>query len=454
MLVSSMDRTRLVRGLLIVVGILALVMAAEAELLAQCEDCSEPLSCEQCGKLVDSPLDGCGKQGLCEREYLFGDWAGARPCLAQHGIVADLQLTQFYQGVSSGGAAQNFAYGGKLDYQFTFLGEPLGLNKGFTTLLHAETRFGQDSNAAAGALAFPNTNMLYPFPGENQTAITGLLMMQALNERFALAAGKINFLDLWAMLYPDSGRGVDGFMNISLIAFPTFFRTTNLSILGAGALTMKDKQIQGGVFVYDTHNSSTTSGFDNLFDEGAVVLGLWRFFTNHGGLPGSHAFIGNWSSRTYTSLDRLNWTVLPGQGLQPGEETGSWGLAYVWDQKLWVDRCNKNRTLGFMTQLTLADGNPNFYRWSANAALQAQGLIHCREFDTMGVGYFYDALSSDFKQLVAPVIALEDVHGCELYYNVQITPWFHLTADIQVIQNEIVADDPAIVFGLRANAKL
>jgi porin len=403
----------------------------------------------------------CDFQSPCHeclrcRQYLFGDWHGMRPCLAKQGIIADLQLTQFYQGVASGGVDQTDAYSGKLDYQFTFVGEPLGLWKGFTTILHAETRFGEDVNADAGAFAFPNVNMLYPFPGRNDTAITGLLFMQALNERWSLAAGKINALDLWNMLYPSTGRGIDGFMNLSLVAFPTFLRTTNLSMNGAGLLRMKGQQIQSGVIVYDTTNSTTTAGLDNLFDQGVVTLGYWRFFTEMNGLPGSHGFVGNYSTRTYTSVDPLSWTVIPGQGLVAGEETGSWGLAYIYDQVFWADRCNEKRNLRLMSQWALADGNPSPVRWSFNVAIQGQGLIHGRELDTMGVGYFYDELSSDFKQLVStlPTLELEDVQGVELYYNAEITPWFHLTGDLQIIDNENVGDDTAIILGLRAKMDL
>ena len=50
--------------------------------------------------------------------------------LAEHGIIADLQLTQFYQGVTSGGAEQRDAYGGKMDYNITFVGEQLAGWKG------------------------------------------------------------------------------------------------------------------------------------------------------------------------------------------------------------------------------------------------------------------------------------------------------------------------------------
>ena len=386
------------------------------------------------------------------REHLFGDWLGVRSGLACRGIIADLQLTQFYQGVVSGGVDQTDAYGGKLDYQFTFLGEQLGLWKGFTTILHAETRFGEDINVDAGAFAFPNVNMLYPLHGQNDTAITGLLFMQALNERVTVAAGKINVVDFWNMLYPNTGRGIDGFMNLSLIAFPTFLRTTNLSINGAGVLVMEGPQIQGGVLVYDTTNSSTTAGLSNLFDQGAVILGYWRFFTDYGGLLGSHGFVGNWSSRTYTSTDPVSLTIIPGEGLAAGQVTGSWALAYILDQMLWVDCCNENRNLRLFSQWSLADGDPSQYRWSFNVAIQGQGLVCGRASDTMGVGYFYDELSSDFKTLVsaAPAFDLQNVHGGEIYYNFAVTPSFHLTADLQVVDNQNVADDTALIIGLRA----
>jgi porin len=49
---------------------------------------------------------------------------------------------------------------------------------------------------------------------------------------------------------------------------------------------------------------------------------------------------------------------------------------------------------------------------------------------------------------------LQDVHGVELYYNAAIVPSFHLTADLQIIDNENVSDDTAIVLGLRGKIDL
>jgi porin len=258
------------------------------------------------------------------------------------------------------------------------------------------------------------------------------------------------------MIYPDVHvRGVDGFMNLQLLLPLTLFRTTDLSLNGAGVLGMKGKQVQSALLVYDPKNVSTTMAPD-LFGEGAVILGYHRFFTEIGGLPGSHAFLGNWSSRTYTSTDRSSWTVIPGEGLVAGQKTGSWSLAYFLDQTLWADRCNKKRNIGLFSVWGLADSDPNPWSWTGNVSLQGSGLICGREADTMGVGYFYTGLSSDFKQLVSagPLPDIQDVQGVELYYNAAITPWFHLTADLQIVDNENVADDTAIIIGLRAKMDL
>jgi porin len=68
----------------------------------------------------------------------------------------------------------------------------------------------------------------------------------------------------------------------------------------------------------------------------------------------------------------------------------------------------------------------------------------------MRIGYFYSGLSGDFKNLLSP-FAVGDLQGGEVYYNAEITPWFHLTADIQVVQSALAANNTATVVGLRAN---
>ena len=379
---------------------------------------------------------------LCCREHLTGDMFGARSGLAEKGVVADFQLTQFYQGVASGGREQRDAYGGKLDYFFTLAG-------GFA-ILHAETRFGDDVILDAGGLAPANASMLYPRL-ENTTAITGMQFNVPVtpDREWLVSFGKINTVDLFQMLYPQTGRGVDGFMNGSAFLPMTVVRTIPLSFLGAGVLKMHEGQIQGGLLAYDSHNVPTTSGFEDLFDNGANIAGMWRFFTEFGGLPGSHLFLGTWASGDFTSLDRTDWSFHPGVGLVAPQSTGSWSLLYVLEQKVWVDPDRENRSVGLLSQWGLADPETCPYAWSCNVSLQAEGLVARRQQDTMGVGYFYNGLSDEMTDLFPPLLRPNDVQGVELYYNAAITPWFHLTVDLQFVEPAVSADDTAVVLGLR-----
>jgi porin len=68
----------------------------------------------------------------------------------------------------------------------------------------------------------------------------------------------------------------------------------------------------------------------------------------------------------------------------------------------------------------------------------------------MGIAYFYNALNSDFQNAFSLISPIADVQGGEVYYNAQITPWFHLTADLQVVEPSVQALDTALVLALRA----
>lgn len=399
-----------------------------------------------CDGLPSATCDCC----KC-RAAMFGNWAGLKPCLAEHGIIASMRLSQFYQGVTSGGREQADRYGGKLDYRFTFLTEQTGLWKGGTLLMHAETAFGETSLADAGAFALTNTNLLWPLAGEQITAISGFLYLQALTEKWSLAAGKINVLDFWTMFYPNAGYGQEGFMNMnSLAAGLPWLRFINLSINGAGILALEGLTPQGFVFAFDLNNSSTTTGLNNLFDNGAGVLAAWRFFTEVGGKPGSHLVVGGYANRAYTSLDETSWFIVPGQGVVAGEETGAWAVGHYYDQTLWADRCDQNRKLQLFTGWGISDGNPSFSRWGGLVSLEKFGTFRGRDKDRMGIAYFYNELSNDFRNLVSPVVRLDAVQGGEVYYNAAITNSFHLTGDFQAVANGRESNKTALILALRA----
>ena len=55
----------------------------------------------------------------------------------------------------------------------------------------------------------------------------------------------------------------------------------------------------------------------------------------------------------------------------------------------------------------------------------------------------------DLSDLLSVLEPAGDVYGGEVYYNAEITPAFHLTFDLQVVEPSFESRDTAIVAGLR-----
>jgi porin len=69
----------------------------------------------------------------------------------------------------------------------------------------------------------------------------------------------------------------------------------------------------------------------------------------------------------------------------------------------------------------------------------------------MGVAGWYSSISPNVINIAAAAgFAVRDNWGVELYYNREFTPWFHLTGDMQVLQNSNTATDTSLVLGMRA----
>jgi carbohydrate-selective porin OprB len=304
-----------------------------------------------------------------------------------------------------------------------------------------------------------------PAFGEDTTDITQFMVSQLIHgDQAMLTAGKFNGLDLFDMVF-HSGRGIDKFMNSSMVLPLGVAKILPLAFMGAGAIKLKGKEVQGAIVAYDPNNVATTSGFDPLFEDVGVV-GLWKFFhdSRHGGAPGYISIGGAWSgSKEYTVTDRASFAIIPGQGLVFTDTQTSWSIFSVVNHQLWADSSNPNRELRFTGQGTVTDGEAMPVKWTASGALEMSGPFRRRNKDVLGVGYFHNELASGFKNAVGPLlsvaatvanrtptrIAIEDTDGFEVYYKAQITPWLAVTADLQVITETLSSEDTKIVAGVR-----
>ena len=95
----------------------------------------------------------------------------------------------------------------------------------------------------------------------------------------------------------------------------------------------------------------------------------------------------------------------------------------------------------------MTDGNPNPIRWFANVSLVASSPIHGRENDTIGIGFYHLGVSS---VPIVQTLGFGAENGVELFYNAAVTPWFHITPDLQILDPSQRQAATAILVGIRA----
>jgi len=392
---------------------------------------------------------------IWNRDKLTGDWRGLRTDLADHGIDIGIRMSHFGQWVADGGRETTGRYGGKVDYRLNIDASKLfGLWKGFYLSMHAETRFGHDVNAQAGAFALPNTPMLYPQGGSyNDTDVTGLTVTQMLFDgRAAVLFGKVNVLDLVTTLLPQVAYGQEGFWNVnSLVSALPWFRFVNLSVWGGGGWTITEKgQMQSGLIVFGHENVTTSWDIGDSFKDGPSFFGFYRFFYDVGDKPGYLMLCAGGSSKKYTSLDETDWFEVPGEGLDVDRKHHTYDFAAYVYQVFWQADGDDKRRAQFLMGGTVGDDNPNWSNWNIFASVEAFGLMKSRSQDRMGISMWYSALTNDFVNLVSNFdYRARDTWGVELYYNYEINKWLHLSPDLQLVRNNNMRDDLGVIPGIR-----
>jgi porin len=383
-----------------------------------------------------------------------------RTKLGEHGVDIGLRLSQYYQGVASGGKDENDEYGATMDYRINAdLNKLIGSWEGLSVNMHARTRFGSDISADTGAFVLENTGLLMPVPGDyHDTDITGLLVNQVFpvgKEHIGLLTlGKIDILDAVSLFFPSVNYGQEGFWNVhSMIsALPWFGAVEGLSLYGGWAATLnKEYGIgQSAILVTGTENVSDNWGsVSDSFDD-VWVAAFHRFlWKTDDDLPGYFMIFGGFSTKEQASNDPSDFIVIPGQGIANTDTEKPWDIALYLSQDLWHAAGNPKRRITLLTGGTFGPDNPQFAQYNAFANVEAFGPMASRPNDRMGVGVFWNGLSDNFKELTAPIIELQDFWGVELYYNFEVNKWVHLSADLQLVETEVEDNDFAVIPGIR-----
>jgi porin len=74
-------------------------------------------------------------------------------------------------------------------------------------------------------------------------------------------------------------------------------------------------------------------------------------------------------------------------------------------------------------------------------------MIPTRDNDSFGIGYYYLDLSNSLPEAIQR--RSEDEKGIEIFYNIAVTPWLHITPDLQIIDPARSNVDTTVVAGVR-----
>ncbi len=417
---------------------------------------------------------------IWERGTMFGDPGGLRTKLYEHGFTLDAQLTQVYQGVTSGGNASgngSGSYNGLLEINSTLDTAKLGLWSGGLIAATFQPSFGDPLESEAGNVSPVNMTPMWPKPFDNgSTYLTEYYLFQGLPHNMEFIAGRIdatNFLDKNTFANNPESQFLNASLNNELLWGEFMSFSTYAAILVAPVT-------KGLKIAVATWTPNTEPGDDagDWSDYGVVANPMFDYHL--GGLPGAFQAVFAYSSKDTAPFDNPRFTpnpltdiVIPG-GVQAKDD--NWMVTINGEQYLWtpkgasVPKAEGGRKEEFAVATQDFAANPPgvglFYRaaytpenrnpWNitVSGGLGARGIIPGRPYDRMGIGAYYMRASDDLKD-DSPILngLLEDEIGYEAYYNFAVTPWMQVSADVQWIDQGIKGSDDAWVFGTRLNLR-
>ena len=191
------------------------------------------------------------------------------------------------------------------------------------------------------------------------------------------------------------------------------------------------------------------SSIEDSFKDGAWFAAFHRFFWKLEDKTGYFMLFAGGSTREQPSNDPNDHLPIPGEGIVSTDEERPWDIAAYVYQTFWQAEKDPNRKATILMGGTGGPDNPQFAQYNFFASVEAHGPMASRPHDRMGVSGWKNWLSDDFEELVSPVANVRDTYGFELYYNVAVNQWLHVTPDLQFVENERNGDNLAVIAGLR-----
>jgi porin len=381
---------------------------------------------------------------LWTRDTLTGDWGGGRTWLADHGVGVQFEFTEYYQGLTGGTGDKSFQLLGRADGFLNFDTGKIGLWAGGGLNTHFEWRSGSATAFRGGALWPVNAGAALPLGEPEQVEATSIYFSQRLGDSAGLMLGKINVVDLLSRDPFFGGWGIHRFMNLAFVAPPSGVVPP---VIMGGILNYRFAPYALTLMVFDPDDQTDDYSPKGLFEDGVnlSLAGAWTgtVFDR----SASATLTGTYSTRDGTDVRQM---VLPAD-LRTDEKEGSFNVSLQVGHLLLENPVRRGQGLGVYAKAAIADGNPNPIGASFVGGFAGHGIVPSRPDDSFGVGYFYYRFSRDLQDALDPLIEFNDEQGIEAFYSLTLTPWFRLTADLQVIDPSTRSSEIAVIGALRAN---
>jgi porin len=370
--------------------------------------------------------------------------------LRGRGLSIEGRITSVYQGALSSSGDKHWRFGGKGDLFVTLDGEKAGLWPGFSINFHQEWNFGRDANTTGAGILLPvNTVTGLPRLGgfEEDTSIT---LTQRFGTALSVSLGKFNMLDLAARTPLMGGGGSETFLNLGIAA--PVSGVTPPYILGA-ITTLKTDPAIFTVMIYDPRNAQDPDVVKRPFKDGTTFSVAVTIPTKIWNLPGFYGARGVYSSKEGVDLDSLAGLALPSASRDVLQKRGYYYGSLSFQQFLYASPDKPGNGWGIFADLGLSEGNPNAIHWHLVAGVGGTGVFE-RDLDRWGIAYFKYGLSDELKRgLTRLGIPLRDEQGVEAFYNLAVTPWLRVTANLQWIDTSDPSRKDAVFAGLRTQVR-
>ena len=379
--------------------------------------------------------------------HLLGTTDGFRERLAAAGVTVLADNTGFYIGNTNGGFDQAFDYAGHGDYVLIADGGKLAGQEGLYLKLRAEHRYGETIVGNVGCFISPTLIADLPVYGSEQVYLTNVLLTQELTDAFSVFAGKLDTLDGDMNAFAH-GRGKTQFSNMGFVFNPIVSATVPYSTLGAGFVAHPEDGPMLMLTVLNSTDTTGTSGFGELFNDGVLLSAAVRVPTNWFDRPGHQLLGGTWNSRTYTSIAEA---YIPYPDVATPTTRGSWCLYWNFDQFLVVDPADDTRGWGPFGRAGIADETTSPIDMFLSFGVGGNVPGRRRPDDTFGIGWYYASASRQIGTLITSQFGpIGDGQGVECFYNYAVTPAVRITPDVQYVVPALRSAEPALIFGIRS----